>query len=290
MRCRLLLRLPVCTALLALSLATPASARTVLFFGDSWGQGEEAGLSILFADLELGVGIADATIGGQLAADLSNASGLSYISSSLSFYPDADLVHLSIGGLDFLSQWSSSLTPAQEQALFQSIVDDVETIVDHILSIRPEARVFWSGYTYPRPLGTGTPAEMNAAGAALNDLASQLADEKGESLTFGDYFGLMQVSYGFDGIQHTPFDPAVVIPPGDPSLPDPTFPGPFAAFADSIHLTLASHEILAQAHYDDFYRAILNPAPPVPLLGAPGLAALAAVLIGAATGMVIRRR
>jgi len=272
--------------LLATFHAAPAFAARVVVFGDSWGVPAAPALQAVLIAEGLPDTVASAAVGGETAANLSLASGLQHISDSLAANPDADLVHLSIGGNDFLGQWNSSFTPAQEDALFQAIAADVETIVDHILSVRLGVRIYWSSYDYPRPLPIGTPTEVNAASAKFAVEAAALADAKGAGLTYDDFNGLMQVTYGFDGTQPTIYDPPIPIPPGDPSLPDPTLPSPDASFSDSIHLTAAGYAILAEAHYDAFYAAIL--AVPVPASDARSRGLLGAMIVAAAVVMLRR--
>jgi lysophospholipase L1-like esterase len=264
--------------------AAPALAARIVVFGDSWGVPAAPALQAVLVANGLLDSVAGAAVGGETAANLSSASGLQHISNSLASNPDADLVHLSIGGNDFLGQWNASFTPAQENALFQAILADVEAIVDHILSVRPGVRIFWSSYDYPRPLPLGTPTQVNAAGARFAVAAEALAEAKGAGLTHGDFSGLMQVTYGFDATQPTPFDPPFAIPPGDPSLPDPTLPSPDAAFSDPIHLTAAGYGVLAEAHYDAFYAAIL--AVPVPASSPWSRGGLAALIVVAAVVML----
>jgi lysophospholipase L1-like esterase len=272
----------IAALLLATAHAAPALAARVVVFGDSWGVPAAPALQAVFDAEGVNETVAGAATGGETAANLSSAPGLQHISNTLAANPDADLVHLSIGGNDFLGQWNASLTPAQEDALFQAIIADVETIVEHILAVRPGALVFWSSYDYPRPLPLGTPAEVNAAGGRFAVLAFALADAKGAGLTYGDFTGLMQVTYGFDGTQPTIYDPPFPIPPGDPSLPDPMWPSPAASFSDSIHLTAEGYLVLAEAHYDAFYAALL--AVPVPASSVVSRGALAAlILLGAAS-------
>ncbi len=90
--------------------------------------------------------VANAAVPGETVGDLSKPPGLQHFTDTLAAHLDADLVHLSIGSNDFLGQWSSSLPPAQEAALFAAILDDVETIVDHILAVRPGVEILWSSY------------------------------------------------------------------------------------------------------------------------------------------------
>ena len=54
------------------------------------------------------------------------------------------------------------------------------------------------------------------------------------------------------------YDPAFPIPAGDPSLPDPQYPGPAVAYSDSIHLTEEAYLVLAENQYQQFYQAILG--------------------------------
>jgi lysophospholipase L1-like esterase len=271
----------------ALLQAAPAFAARVVVFGDSWGVPAAPALQTVLVAEGLPDTVAGAAVGGETAANLSSASGLQFITNTLAANLDADLVHLSIGGNDFLGAWNSTYSPAQEDALFQAIVDDVETIVDHIMAVRPGVRILWSSYDFPRPLPSGTPTEVNAAGAKFAIEANALAAAKGAALTYGEFSGLMQVTYGFDGTQPTVYDPPVAIPPGDPSLPDPTLPSPAAAFSDSIHLTYPGYQILAQAQYDAFYAGIL--AVPVPAADFAARTLLAAAILVAA-GALMRSR
>ena len=275
----------------ALLAAAPAQAAEIVVFGDSWGVPAVPALQQVLIEQGLTETVANAAVGGETASNLSKPPGLAHITNTLAAHPDAHLVHLSIGGNDFLDQWNAGLSPAQETALFDAILDDVETIVDQMLSLRPDIEILWSSYDFPRPLGLGTPAEVNAASLALAVLGSALADASGPGLSYGDYHGLMQVSFGFDGVQYTSFDPPFAIPPGDPSLPDPSLPGPQAAFSDAIHLTAQGYTILAQAQFDSFYalRLLSGPTPtPVPALTRPLQASLAALVL--VTGVVLAER
>jgi lysophospholipase L1-like esterase len=268
--------------------AGPSHAARIVVFGDSWGVPAATALQQVLIDHGLADTVAGAAVGGETAFDLSRPPGLQYITDNLDAHPDADLVHLSIGGNDFLSQWNASLTQAQEADLFADILADVETIVDHILMLRPGAQILWSSYDFARPLPLGTPSEVNAAAIAFSGLAASLADSKGPGLSYGDFNGLMQVTFGFDGVQYTVFDPGFAIPPGDPSLPDPTLPSPAASFIDAIHLTAAGYAILAEAQYDSFYGLHLGGPLPVPALAPPLTTFLALLLLATGTALATR--
>lgn len=281
--------MPALLMLLSSASANPIGAAEVVVFGDSWGVPAAPALQMVLTNNGLTETVVDAAVGGETALNLSSASGLLHITNTLAANPDVELVHLSIGGNDFLGQWNSTFTTLQQDQLFQAIVDDVEIIVDHILATAPAVLILWSSYDYPRPLPIGTPSEVNAASIAFQSYAQALDAAKGAALTALDFRGLMQVTYGFDGVQHTIYDPAFAIPPGDPSLPDPSLPGPEAAYFDSIHLTAAGYVTLAEAQYQQFYSLYLS-APQVPTLGPAGLVIglLSVVLTGLAS--VARRR
>ena len=264
----------------------PALAGEIVVFGDSWGVPGAPALQTVLVNNGHTETVVNAAVGGETAANLSSASGLLHISNTLAANPDVELVHLSIGGNDFLGVWTNAFTPSQEAALFQGITDDVETIVDHILAIAPTVRILWSSYDYPRPLVTGTPTEVNAAGTAFMVYAEALDTAKGAALTSIDFRGLMQVLYGFDGVQYTVYDPPSPIPPGDPSLPDPTLPGPNAAFFDSIHLTADGYVLFAEEQYLQIYSLYLN-STPVPTIGPMGLFVWVGLLV--ATGVSMNR-
>jgi hypothetical protein len=240
-------------------MAAPSQATRILVIGDSWGVAAGPALQQTLADNGSGESVASIAVGGETAANINTPEWLQQITDALAANPDADFVHLSLGGNDFLGNWSSSMTQADEDQLIAGILADITAIVDHILEQRPGIRIFWSSYDFPRPLIIlGEPIEVNQAAMRFSAQAKGLADAKGDALSYGDFNGLTQVVYGFDGVQATPYDPAVPIPPGDPSLPDPQYPGPAVAFSDPIHLTPNAYLVLAEKQYEQFYETVLG--------------------------------
>lgn len=79
-------------------------------------------------------------------------------------------------------------------------------------------------------------------------------------LYFISWNGLLQVHYGFDGVQHSIYDPDHAIPPGGPSLPDPALPSPFIAFPANrpAHPTPDAYKVMAQ----EVFRVLSDPPPP----------------------------
>lgn len=67
--------------------------------------------------------------------------------------PDADIVYLSAGGNDFLlglagGGWYQQKPAGEVQALFDSVGNNVQTIVNHILGIRPDIQIVIASYDY----------------------------------------------------------------------------------------------------------------------------------------------
>jgi hypothetical protein len=217
--------------------AAPLQAARILVIGDSWGVAAGPALQQVLIDNGSDDTVASIAVEGETAENLNTPEWLQQITNALAANPDADLVHLSLGGNDFLGNWTSSLPETEEDQLIADILADITAIVDHILAQRPDIRIFWSSYDFPRPLILlGEPLDVNNASIRFAAQARALADARGDALSYGDFNGLTQVVYGFDGVQVTPYDPPFPIPPGDPSLPDPRYPGPAVAFADQIHL------------------------------------------------------
>ena len=238
--------------------AAPLQAARILVIGDSWGVAAGPSLQQVLIDKGSEDTVASIAVGGETAENINTAEWLQQITTALEESPDAEFVHLSLGGNDFLGSWTSFLSQAEEEQLIADVLEDIEAIVDHILGQRPDIRIYWSSYDFPRPLFIGTPVEVNNASLRFSVQAQALADEKGNSLSYGDFNGLTQVEYGFDGVQTSPYDPGFPIPAGDPSLPDPQYPGPAVAYADSIHLTEDAFLVLAGKQYEQFYQAVLN--------------------------------
>jgi hypothetical protein len=249
------------TSLLVLLLMTsaPLQAARILVIGDSWGVAAEPALEQVLIDNGSSETVASIAVGGETAENINTPEWLQKITTALQDNPDADFVHLSLAGNDVLGTWTSSFTQAEEDQLFDDIIEDITAIVDHILDQRPSIRIYWSSYDFPRPLLTvGDPIDVNKVSMRFSVLAQALADSKGDSLSYGDFNGLTQVEYGFDGVQTSFFDPDFPIPAGDPSLPDPQYPGPAPAYADLIHLTEEAYLLLAENQYKQFYETVLG--------------------------------
>jgi len=234
--------------------APPLEAERIVVFGDSWGVPFAPALQQVLNDNgHSSVTVLNAAFGGETASQMSSNSltrGLPYITDVLTTNSDANLVHLSIGGNDLLGSWNPAFTPSQEDALHQAIYDDITTVANHILSIRPDIQIYHPTYDY-LPATTFDPLRFNPVLDSGSVFAQTLADSL-PRMTFHNSLGLMQVNYGFSSLG---------IPPFDPSLPDPTRGSPSIAFADAIHLTADGYSIFAQEAFDVFYKSQAVPEP-----------------------------
>ena len=251
---------------LALSLASwGLHADRILVIGDSWASPVAPELeSVLHENGYTNITVDSTPFIGQ-SWQMSAADRLGDIAYWLEQRPDVTVVQLSIGGNDWLSSaWTPAWASTQaEDDLLAEITDNVSIVVDHIHSMRPDVQILWSGYDFPRPiLISGShyrdPANTNAFLIRLAEQMKLLAMAT-PGLSFVDLNGTLQVTFGFDGIKHTPFDPGVVIPPGDPSLPNSGYPSPFEPFLpdDAWHLKSHGYKTLAQAQFDGFYASLL---------------------------------
>jgi len=228
-------------AALLLSLTSTAQAKeeSLLVAGDSWamfmciyqsfqdvlwGHGYLAGVT----------GCDDATRFGGRADEWTTYSQNTAMVSWLTKDPRITTVYLSIGGNDFFANWTTSLTPAQEQAAFQKIAASIQSIIDEILKLRPDVRVLISGYDYGnfkdyskiisaytniyKQMGSPTTAQSQQAVLRLSNVVATLADQK--HVFYIQHYGLSQWYYGNKDYNLKPFmttPPSRISPPSDPA-------------------------------------------------------------------------
>lgn len=259
--------LAILATLLLLLNATPVCAERILMIGDSWSWPVAPELQTVLQENGHADIIVEAAPTRGTAAILHSQAVLDDISTWLDERPDVTFVQLSIGANDWEAwgwaegSWSSEYENSQ---IDQYIINPVNVVVDHILSLRPSIQILWSSYDFPRPYerefrNPGTPFGVNTFLLKMSSRIEQFAATK-PGLSFVDINGTLQVTYGFDGVQHTEFDPRIVIPPGSPSLPSRYYPSPLEPFLpnDIWHLVPDGYKALAQAQYDGYYSTALT--------------------------------
>ena len=249
------------TLLTVVFIANVASATEprILLVGDSWAwfmwmdssfqealeeRGIDAGVEGLYT-----------TVPGSEARQWIAQKFLDQVTTQLEAYPTIDVVHLSIGGNDFLRRWQPSMSAEQERALFKEINANTKTILEHILAVRSNIHVALSDYDYINKIKQGcSPEAINTAGQRLALLRIEMT-KKLERCTYIHNYGLMQYLYGVPDA----FGPGEVPYPGNAPDYEP-FPGgntvygnPKAAMFDDIHLNADGYHKLALHCIDTIY-------------------------------------
>ncbi|MFO0947275.1 MAG: hypothetical protein U1D30_15255 [Planctomycetota bacterium] len=97
-----------------------------------------------------GVSVYNGSFGGGTAAQ--HAADLQGITDRINANPDAEIVYLSSGGNDLLLGLLGGgfyIGNPNNASVYASIANNVNTIVNHILSLKPDIQVVIAGYDYP---------------------------------------------------------------------------------------------------------------------------------------------
>lgn len=192
-------------------------------------------------------------IGGTTASDWASPPYLERITEELEAYPTLDIVHLSIGGNDFLQAAPSS--PLDALGILLRILEDTRTVVEHIESVRPEARIAYAVYDYVLA-GDGFAFELGTLARAVRFQA-----RAHPNVFLLNQLGVLHHEFGYPGA----FEPGErPLPGGYPRYRpflggDPSFPGSPELFDDPIHPNEAALVALAQHAVDEFYGEWLAP-------------------------------
>lgn len=197
--------------------------------------------------------------GGRKASDWAKLEHLAEIRAELEAYPSIDMVHLIIGGNDFLTQAIQGnlqgKTLAEREVLWDPVIANIRTIVEACTGVRDSIRVVIADYDYldyeaartfwKMDFGGATTAELNGWLRELGDRKKDLATEL-DRCEYVDNWGTLQYWFG---------DPpkSVSLPGGDPAKGMPEGISP-----DGIHPNAVAHKRLLQNAIDAYYRAWLS--------------------------------
>ena len=257
---------------LALSLAQVACAGIprIMMVGDSWPWFMMLDQSFNTALAEAGLGQYEAvgiytTAPGSTAKEWTQPRWLQILDEQLAAYPSIDIIHLSLGGNDYLRKWQPDMPLDKRDALFADVRDDIEKVVQHILGVRPNIRVAIVEYDYVNDQRkTGGVGALNQAGQILAHMKLEMS-KKYERCGYIQDYGLMQYHFGVGDIP-----PHTVPLPGQAPNFDP-FPGgekdmgnADIAMQDKIHLSPKGYHVLARHCIDVLYKDWLEHPLPAP--------------------------
>ncbi len=164
------LLLAVLAIMLLFAVPDASATKRILLVGDSWAQWPwkmgsfQSVLNSVFGTNVVEVEGTYTALGGSTAAGWAgnfvppedtfpsppghtNMPALDRITYSLNQYPSIDIIHLSISGNDMWS-WRVGWTTAQEDALFDTIQQNVQTVVNWIHTNHPKVKVLLADYDF----------------------------------------------------------------------------------------------------------------------------------------------
>lgn len=226
-----------------------AKTPRILLVGDSWAWFLYLGRGLKYALEDSGLGDFEelgifTTVPGSEARDWVNPKWLELVKKELDNYPTIDIVHLSVGGNDFLRYWRIDMPAEDKERLFKQVVEDTEKIIRAILDMKPYLRVALVEYDYiNKSKGRATCQELNLAGSELSRLRMEMC-KKIDRCRYIQTYGLMQYHFGCP----PDLSPKSVPLPGQ--YPDYIpFPGGNPNYCNSPHAMMDNVHLSDQGYY-----------------------------------------
>lgn len=217
--------------------------------------------------------------GGRQASHWAKPEHCDEIVAELHAHPTIDIVHLIVGGNDFLTAVQKpgfkSKTAQERDAVWTGIQKDVQTIVDTCLGVRDTVRVVVAGYDYLDAVSAHKFWSMDFHGATQTELNSWFTELGRKKLEIARNTPRCEYIQNWGTLQYWFGDPPESVPyPGGPPDYDP-YPGgdidapmPPGISPDGIHPNEAAHAKMLQNAVDQFYAGWLShepgAAPPEP--------------------------
>ncbi len=266
----------------ATSASAPAQSHKILVVGDSWAAGifgfkafEEVFKKYNVTGVEI-VGQTTALGGSRADQWAKNHKGkneavakLDALDQALKDNPTIDMVHLSIGGNDFLKSVMDdktvTMSPDQRKQVWERICKDIETLVNHIAAQRPGIKVCLSSYDYLDPalmrktFNMPIPEDVNVQN--LNQTLLEFAQferdymKKVKGCSFIQHFGLLQHYYG-NGAAAPKDGPLPGMPPKfDPfHTGNPDVGNSAEAMPDGVHPMPQGYVYIIDRCYQAYYK------------------------------------
>lgn len=274
----------------AFSQCTETNQPKVLLVGDSWAffMNTEATINNVFKTWGFSnykfISNATLAVNGAQTDDVMKASTEAEILHQLTVNPSIEVVHLSIGGNDFLGDWKVSMTQGQTDTLRDAVFERLDSIMRFIKSCKPGIHVLWSGYVYTNfeevltgASGIGQANQFYNTWSGMefptalqlntlqNNQSAQMSAYAANDpqVEYIEANGLMQYLHG----QLTPLEVApggtyapysVPMPLGNPSYPSPqTTMRDYIFFKDCFHLSTQGYKDLVGYQTQKFYHKFL---------------------------------
>ncbi|HLP21112.1 MAG TPA: T9SS type A sorting domain-containing protein [Chitinophagales bacterium] len=218
-------------------------------------------------------------VNGAETDDFMQAGKQAEIRTLINDNPSIEIVHLSIGGNDFLGDWNVNMTQTEVDTLGSQVMYRLDSVIRFIKSCKPGIKILWSGYCYTNfkevitgflsptnhPFyntwhGMGDPdfIQINT----MQNYISQKVEEYCSQTTDVYYINatsLMQYVYGQPTAMSVP--PSGTYAAHTQSIPlgDPNYPSPKASMLDwgftrdCFHLTPEAYAHLISYHTQKFY-------------------------------------
>lgn len=142
------------SSFLANAQCTEVNTPKVLLVGDSWAFFMNVDGTINKALDACGhsnytfVSNGELAVNGARAEDFLTVAKKNEIEAQLNANPTIEVVHISLGGNDFLGDWKVSYTPAETEALKAETKAELLELFDFIQGVKPGIQIVWSGYMY----------------------------------------------------------------------------------------------------------------------------------------------
>jgi len=258
------------------SLAAQERTKRILIVGDSWAVSitaenrDQFPVADVFDDVLAANGLgafqtqgAVTAWSGRKASDWAQPDRLAEIVQELVAHPNIDIVHLIIGGNDFLKSaqqegFRQKNTEARS-AVWDGIKENIQQIVDTCLGVRKEIRVVIAGYDYlDHEAAESLWKHMDFQGATTTELNTWFTElgQRKRSIAletprceYLNNWGTLQYWFG-----NPP--KSVPLPGGDVHAPMPPGISP-----DGIHPNAEAHAKLLQNAVDTYYAAWLGSEP-----------------------------
>ena len=224
------------------------------------------------------------SVSGARTEDFLEEARMNEIENQLNSQPSLEVVHISLGGNDFLGNWNVDFTEDETNALSDETFDEMTTLIDFIREVRPGIQIVFSGYMYANfeevindaapfeeshpfygnweEMGFPTFEELNTLLNGFSDRMEDYADVE-EGIDFINVPALMQRIYG----QEEPLgvDPGGTYAPYFQPLPygDLTYPSPkvsmrdYGITRDCFHLSAEGFFYMIDYQFQKFYHKFL---------------------------------